>query len=131
LVWVSPHSPSQQADEEARQAGRIPLLSRARKPVSRRKVAKVLGVDDGTVRGPCAEYSAAEGEKPKETKGPKNDNAGYPAPALSGGQASILAEKAEKIMKPANKSLRAGLYRPRYHGCFGSSGKPSTPMSGR
>lgn len=74
----------------------------ADKPLSNRKIAKTLNVDEGTVRNDVrAENSAPGSKKGKQNKGGKNTSAENSAPALTEGEdaAKVVAKRAARRLK--------------------------------
>ena len=64
--------------------------------VSKRQIARTLGVDEKTIRNDVADKSAPMPQKPNERRPPKADVADKSALALSGDDAAKAVRKAEQ-----------------------------------
>jgi transposase len=63
---------------------------------SNRQIAKMLGVDESTIRADSAGNPAPAEKKTKKNKAAKEATAGNPAPSVSGAQAAKIVERKEQ-----------------------------------
>jgi hypothetical protein len=81
------------------------LIKEQQPKASNRKIAKVLGVDETTVRRDTAANAASGQKKASPIKGEKSAAAANAAPALSGAEVARLAQQRESKLAAAEETV--------------------------